>query len=809
MENIRIDNENNVVIISAKIRDKLKKSYLCSHFIDRTLLEYLKSNEIPYDVFKQIIKDIDLLVDNPYITKLSDEQIKEFDFDKEIYDEITRLTDEAIKQKPEHGSVVGKYHKLNDMESLENYIDLIYQANQLNKKMYLIRDLKNAKDDCVIDMKYFLDDKSIESFNNEYTKAIVAKDIDRMKQLLNQVQQLVLKEWEKYVGNIDDMTDENFRFIGHSTSSYDYKGEFRTRFVSCSLFNQDINDTYRSGYGFIMSPNKIVGARSRDMYVMNDAIDEDHLVNYSSISKINHPKRLIEDCVKQKEENIKNNDNQNVYNEVAKDGFEPIGIFCFTDGSKTLDSNYNSALKLQEQFPNLKVTTFDLLKARKGVYLKQTELKLINRLIKKNIDVSSEISLNNLERYRWFLEKFNELKNKENYTEEEILALFKHNTELISYIEQEPENVFSGKYKDEEIKFILDQNYRYGIHCILNGDVTLYSIQNLQCLSKYKDKISKYYEGSEEFFDLINKIEIDDNLILELKNNLPLTFNKMSKCILKLLSEQLKQRKTTALSELEKLNNEYENLTKEKNRLEEIEKKHEFYSEIHIKEHYYEYAKRDLEETQQSLNKGEKEEQDYMKEKTKLEMDLKLETSEYNREKEEKYEDTIEYSSIQSKIKILKETLIQLEKHPILNRKKINDINVKITELNIENEGKQEKYKFDKEQRLYDRDSVKTNIEIRLDSSNNMLGYITERNKIKRNDIKNIFNKIYEYFGCKTLEEVPKIIEEANNFLSTYDYSNSYKIYDVKARIEELEKMISNYKNELDQIENSEKGITK
>lgn len=66
--------------------------------------------------------------------------------------------------------------------------------------------------------------------------------------------------------------------------------------------------------------------------------------------------------------------------EVIIEGFEPIGIFCFTDGSKMFDSNYRNAKELEKNFPHLKVYTFDVMKRKKSFELEEMKLNLINNL---------------------------------------------------------------------------------------------------------------------------------------------------------------------------------------------------------------------------------------------------------------------------------------------------------------------------------------------------------------------------------------------------------------------------------------------
>lgn len=91
-----------------------------------------------------------------------------------------------------------------DENSLQELIDIVYQLNLEIKKFYYMRDLINALEDCLENMKYFVDTTIISQFKFEYEQAIQNKN---MEDMLNLVQQAILKEWKKYISNIDSMTE--------------------------------------------------------------------------------------------------------------------------------------------------------------------------------------------------------------------------------------------------------------------------------------------------------------------------------------------------------------------------------------------------------------------------------------------------------------------------------------------------------------------------------------------------------------------------------------------------------------------------
>ena len=49
----------------------------------------------------------------------------------------------------------------------------------------------------------------------------------------------------------------------------------------------------------------------------------------------------------------------NPYNEIVINGFNPIGLFCYTFGLKEIESNYRNIKNIQKSFPNLDLVEID------------------------------------------------------------------------------------------------------------------------------------------------------------------------------------------------------------------------------------------------------------------------------------------------------------------------------------------------------------------------------------------------------------------------------------------------------------------
>ncbi len=96
----------------------------------------------------------------------------------------------------------------------------------------------------------------------------------------------------------------------------------------------------QSFYGVIWPPINIIAASDEDLHTYNATKDKDYLFpdRYSYII-VKTPEEIMELCLKRKEEN----DDDISWNEIVIEGFNPLGIFCLTDGSKKLDPKYNGA----------------------------------------------------------------------------------------------------------------------------------------------------------------------------------------------------------------------------------------------------------------------------------------------------------------------------------------------------------------------------------------------------------------------------------------------------------------------------------
>lgn len=432
--------------------------------------------------------------------------------------------------------------KIKLINTLINFASAI-QEQELN--LNYLADLYEAEKDLEIDLSYFLSKDEINIYKLEYKKALKTNDSKLIKKVIDKMQNLILQEWQNYTTNIDNFINgNNFALICHSTTTTNFKGPFNSNYISCSLYNQDIHQPYNKRFGFILAPENIVGANSHDMFIKNKATTNEELQSFTLIPTINHPKRILEECIKLKRKNEEQNLTFNVYNEIVIKGFNPIAIFSLTNGAKEFDPNYINARNLQRNFPNLKIIDIDILAYDKDNDLLKEQVSLIRNLelelskADKNInskDITRSIRMSNIHQYELFFKEFAELKKDPHYSTNDILTIFKHNRDLINPNLTNNE-IFNGKYNDDEIKYILRKNPKFNIDTILKGNFNYGDLKTLiEALEQDTKNLNNYFPGLEEFAQIaaIAKPFITYEYQIKNLNKLtPLNFYTMSKYIL-------------------------------------------------------------------------------------------------------------------------------------------------------------------------------------------------------------------------------------------------------------------------------------
>jgi hypothetical protein len=621
--------------------------------------------------------------------------------------------------------------EINSMDDYETLFSIIENLLNVKKKVYKRRDLLLMKDSIGTSLSYIFSDDQMLLYENRCSELFESEDINLTvaEDFLKSMQSVIIDNWKNEITNVDDFVPgKPFKFICHSTSTSKFEGDFHSRYVSTSLLNEEFTQTYNSGFGFILSTDNIVGASSEDMYVHNSSSNSEDITNGSSLPKIYPPSQIIDNCRKQIVDNKEQDKKIKVYSEIVVDGFSPQAIFCITNGSKMLDNNYSSALKLAEQFPHLKVIEIDL-----TLYKERSELiDCRNSLIKSiEIQINSEYYKNpeiNCDLYELFWRKYLELKKDNTYKEPDIIDLYRENKEILS-IGLSAERLFSDKYDEDTIKYALLKNRKFGIDNILSGKFGYWDIRGLQReLEGYfsNEILNRLYPDIGLFLRLFNEVNITDETLVMLKGSIPITFSSMIETMYKILQHQ----KDEIIDERDKIIGEKESIELTISKHKKEYDRNNRYGEIIDSKYYYAIAQITY---SNEINKRDEtilEEESLSQSKDVVELELST---------KEKMKDS--YS-----------------KHRILNYFKLKKINVEISSLKS-----------------------------RVSGLSNALSTLGDNKAVFQKELSNLDHEFQSKVGC-TFSEYPLLLEEATiNYDCSFKVSCEYEISQLKKELEKIE----------------------
>ena len=328
--------------VSKKLYDTF---FECMEAKQNALKEKVKIGEVDARTFMQVIST---LIDycEPIIEKYRGENLDNYDLD-------------LFKKMQELIAKTDSFNELqNSKEKYQLYSDTLILIIELDKKIEFLYDAKKAKESYMEDFKYYKTLEQSKEWKTKFDIAYNEKNIIQIENLLNEAKEDNKNEWVTYISENNDV------LIGHSINKSvngtfdDLRGKFKNQYVSCSLFTKDINDTFNDKFGYIMSPEQIVGADSNDMRILGSG-NLNNIQLGTSIMVIKHPKRIIDELKIRKDKNNASGKNEKVFSEIVIDGFNPIGIFCFVKGPKEQDENYLNALKLKNACPDLELKVYD------------------------------------------------------------------------------------------------------------------------------------------------------------------------------------------------------------------------------------------------------------------------------------------------------------------------------------------------------------------------------------------------------------------------------------------------------------------
>ena len=361
----------------------------------------LNLEKLLYNISK--IKEID-----PVLKEEFKKYEKEFIKIRGNYFELFKEIDEDIDE--ENLNIKGtkkfceEFIQTHSKEEIEYLLKLIYNLSKISLKIIEINELIKEKEEIIESLNYIISKEEINKYEIELNLLFKKLDIEKIKEYLINLQIIIIEDFKNKITSIEDYKKgEDFKFLCHSVNFTEYDEKRQKKYTSASLLTPRHTKTYRDGYGFIIKPKNIICASKDDAFTDITAKNNNEEVE-NIIPRI--------DSIEKIDKETKN------YSEILLEGFNPIGIFCLTDGSKTLNLNYLRALKLQKSFPHLKIIDIDLTLYKEDL----TEIR--NSLINHINAYLGRFEEVDYEKYEEFFQKYLELKKEKELTEEEIINLF-------------------------------------------------------------------------------------------------------------------------------------------------------------------------------------------------------------------------------------------------------------------------------------------------------------------------------------------------------------------------------------------------
>ena len=784
------------VLLSEEIIEEIKSLELAmstSHITSE--IESNTSREAFLKHINELIKEIEMRLkvylkqDDMNENLYRKEYIEELKGIKEEYNKIKQIKYEVFKQSP---------------EIWLQWIKLARKCYEVVRDMNFFREYENTKEDIFQNIQNLNDSIISETLKkallNEYEQALEQRNLQRLDKIVNFVNQKVLLEWQNIGKNLGDMTDDNFCFLGHSTLFTERIDEFYKPLISTSLYNQDVNDTFRRRFGFIMQPVNIVATDANDLYVDNNETNKEKMFLRTKIAKIDLPSRLLSENKKMMQENLANDKKRVVYNEVVLDvskEFQPLGVFCFTTGALDYDLDLAAAKKLAEN-NNLPLYTFDVLARKKGAVLEGLQLQILNNIQREKWRLSEDyyydIKPEDLKRYQYFFKKFARLKENKNYTSEQIKGIFARNTSLITN-NISGNDMFSGKYIADEIITILNYNYSYNIAETISSK--FYTYTKLEFLTSelkpYIQELEKYYPDFSKFIFVLSKMEITDEVVETLNQANTTDVLELTKILALRLKRDLEDSKVNNSNSLRKLENEYRALQDEEKIRTKMQTDYENAKKLDSESWGLKYEKEELENfklefqnVNQEINFQNSKMTSLEREKAKLENSI------------EELSHSLEYI-ITSRDKLLEELQTieaKLQLHPYLNFFKLKKLRAQINTLKLTKELGDQLKELELKNKI-------TALENQLILLNNRIVSLMESiNKLKqtKDEIKikiaSQEDLIKSKYGSLDFEVINKRIEKGQEIIKKYDYFNEGHLREVKEKLEKLKKKMALLQNE-------------
>ena len=291
-----------------------------------------------------------------------------------------------------------------DKEEIKHLLEVIYNLSKISLKIIQINELEKEKKEIIDSLKYIIDEEALKKHEIEIELLFKELDIERITEYLKHLQEIIKDDFKHKITDIEEYKKgKYFRFLCHSVRFTEYDKKRQKNYTSTSLLTPKHTETYREDFGFIMKPDGIICASKEDAFTDISAKNDTETVE-GIIPRVDSIEKIDAQSTR--------------YSEILLEGFNPIGIFCLTDGSKTLNLNYLKAQKLQKSFPNLKIIDIDLTLYKEDLTeIRNSFINHINAYLGRFEEVEYD-------KYEEFFQKYLELKKEKELTEEEIISLF-------------------------------------------------------------------------------------------------------------------------------------------------------------------------------------------------------------------------------------------------------------------------------------------------------------------------------------------------------------------------------------------------
>ena len=296
-------------------------------------------------------------------------------------------------------------------------------------------------------------------------------DIEKIQDRINSYNSVAIKIWNDYLTTVNDPNNNEYRWVVHNLTKGELDGDFRYKYMSTSLITNNIMGLYsNSNYGLIIRPKHIVSASYKDTYTLNTRSDEDGIFNIRPPLML--PQEVEEKCIQQTiSENgeMLNYDKESIYSELVVDDYKIEGIYYISNGEHELARNYDRAKKMADE-RGLPLIERDISKYRVEHGLEPMTEKMKNDFCRNILYKCCEEDKELYSRYMQyagefvklhsneFYENFVRIKEKGDFSKEDILKAFSEITRNDEHFKKVSENIDKMYVNTDEKKIINDEN---------------------------------------------------------------------------------------------------------------------------------------------------------------------------------------------------------------------------------------------------------------------------------------------------------------------------------------------------------------